>query len=295
MTISLIATVGDDAARLDAFLDSVAAQTRRPDEVIVLLTGRAAGAESIVRVHPLGAVFASLQALAPESLAALAHGDAVAVADASAVLAADFIARAGALSGRDAAVFPCEPMAETLEEACRASVSPAAGGRFLALGRQAWEIAAARPGFLALDAAHAVSALEDAGLAPHAHSAAAARVRLAPDARALYHEGRRATEADGRALANTKSHLLRLGLYAAGLEMLLMGFWRAVWVLPVLAAYALYMAGPVKAYMAGGRSLCPKAAALMTWMRLSQDAGRIVGYLSGLKSAHELPEEAPKQ
>jgi len=300
MKRSLLATARPGTAAMAAFLDSVAAQACRPDEVVILDMGMDDQARAIVRAHPVGARLAVLPA-GPEqgAVAALLAGDLVAVTDASCRLPPEWLERVTDLQGANVVAGTCEPVVETLAEACLVSVErarvccgPEVCARSVGMRREAWTELADKPGFFDLDGLALLEAIAASRLGMRQEPGAVVRFRLGKDTRAVFLRGYRATQADGRSLRRTKSHLLRLGIYAAGLEMLLMSLWRPLWCLPVLAALGLALLRPVKVYRAQlDFPLNAEAVARMAWMLVVSDLGRILGHLSGLKNAHELPHE----
>jgi len=301
MKRSLLATAYKDTAGMAAFLDSVAAQTCKPDEVVILDMGVGEQARAIAASHPVGARLAAAPA-APGAgeLAGLATGDVVAVTDAGCLLPPDWLERVTDLQGAGVVAGACEPVVETMADACLASLDisraccgPEVCARSVGMAREAWTELSGKQGFFDLDGVALLEAIAAGRLGMRQEPGAVVRVRHGSDARSVFLRGYRATQADGRTLRRTKSHLLRLGLYAAGLEMLLMSFWRPVWILPVLAALGLALLRPVKAYRARlDFPLNALAVGRLAWMLVVTDLGRILGYLAGLKNAHELPHEA---
>jgi glycosyltransferase involved in cell wall biosynthesis len=127
MKVSLIATVLNADDRIGGFLASIAAQTRAPDEVIVVDGGstdgtpeRLRGAEGITLIEEPGANIARGRNLA---LAAASH-DAIAVADADCAYGPKWLA---ALlepleAGADVAMGWTEPVVDSLLDACVSSL-----------------------------------------------------------------------------------------------------------------------------------------------------------------------------
>jgi glycosyltransferase involved in cell wall biosynthesis len=127
MKVSLIATVLNADERVEAFLASVASQTRRPDEVIVVDGGSTDGtaarlraAEGITVIVEAGANIARGRNVA---LAAASH-DVIAVADADCVYGPGWLA---ALlepleAGADVAMGWTEPVVDSLLDACVSSL-----------------------------------------------------------------------------------------------------------------------------------------------------------------------------
>jgi glycosyltransferase involved in cell wall biosynthesis len=127
MKVSLIATVLNADEHVGDFLASVAAQSRRPDEVIVVdggssdgTIGRLRSAEGITVIEEPGANIARGRNLA---IAAASH-DAIAVADADCTYGPGWLEAlvAPLESGADVAMGWTEPVVETFLDACVSSL-----------------------------------------------------------------------------------------------------------------------------------------------------------------------------
>ena len=128
MKVSLVATVKDAAPEIGDFLASIEAQTRRPDEVVIVDGGSSDGTVEAIR----GAAWATL---IEEPGANIARGrnaavraathDAIAVSDADCVLAPDWLERivAPLEGGADVSMGVYRPLARGLLEACAAAIS----------------------------------------------------------------------------------------------------------------------------------------------------------------------------
>jgi len=126
--VSLIATVKDSAEHVGEFLDSIRAQTRAPDEVVVVDAGSTDGtleilraAEAVTVVEEPGANIARGRNVA---VAAATH-DVIAVSDADCVLAPDWLERllVPIERGADVSMGFYRPRAETFFQACAAAVA----------------------------------------------------------------------------------------------------------------------------------------------------------------------------
>src|SRR5437867_11323664 len=128
MKVSLVATVKDAGPHIEEFLDSMRAQTRAPDEVIVVDGGSTDGtfetlqqATDVTALSDPGANIARGRNVA---IRAAAH-DVVAVTDADCVLEPDWLEHilAPLERGADVAAGSYRPMAESFWQVCAAAVS----------------------------------------------------------------------------------------------------------------------------------------------------------------------------
>lgn len=307
MKISLILAVKNDEATIGALLDSVAAQTRQPDEIVIVDGGSSDRTRSLIESHPLQV---RLETLAGNASACrnraveLAQGELIAVTEPGCTLDPAWLEAITALNGADVVAGVSTPVVASLFDACQACVTGASqsgdlefSSRSLAFLKVVWQELGGYPEWLEhCGDAWFKDMILQSRFSMRQEPGAVARHRQDPDAKSVFKRFYRSTQSDGRTLKRTKSHLIRLGAYAAGLEMLLMGLWRPGWFLPVILGFAAYLYRPVNAFRAmGSYPLTAKAVGMMAGLALAADAGRIAGYLSGLKNAHELPPGAPKR
>jgi glycosyltransferase involved in cell wall biosynthesis len=126
--VSLIATVKDAAPFVRDFLDSIEAQTRAPDEVVIVDGGSTDGTVEILRERPWATVLEEPGAniARGRNLAvAKASYDAIAVSDADCVLVPDWLEHIvkPLERGADVAMGLYRPLVTSFFEACAAAVS----------------------------------------------------------------------------------------------------------------------------------------------------------------------------
>jgi glycosyltransferase involved in cell wall biosynthesis len=306
MKVSLVATVKDARHAIEEFLESLARQTRKPDEVVIVDGGSTDGTVEILRgadwvtlIEEPGANIAQGRNLAVRS----ATHDVIAVSDADCVLAADWLERLlePIRRGADVAMGSYRPLVEGFFEACAAAVSvpeldelhpdrflPSA--RSVAFRREIFDAAGRYPEWLDIGEDMFVNLRwRELG----------ARMELAPDAQVWWrprstlaeHWRQYAAYARGDAIAgmHARRHAIRFGVYA-GLAAALASRRRAPLVLAA-AAGALYAARPVIRARRMARSKQERAAAVAVVPALLgfTDVAKMTGYVSGLLSRRRTP------
>jgi glycosyltransferase involved in cell wall biosynthesis len=298
--VSLITTVLDAADHVGVFLDSVAGQTRPPDEVVVCDGGSTDGtlevlrrAEGITLVEEAGANIARGRNIA---IAAATH-DLLAVSDADCVLDSEWLARLiePIEAGADVAMGFYRPIAEGFLQTCMAAVNlPDAdeideasfmpSSRSVAFRREAIEAAGGYPEWLDIGedmyVNHRWRELGlDLRLAPHA----IARWRLRPTAAETWTQYFRYARGDAIAGMYPERHALRFAVYAGALYA-----WssrsRLLKLLTAAGAVA-YAAKPIG--RAWRRLSEPterlEAPAVVPAMMAFTDVAKMAGYLAGLR------------
>jgi glycosyltransferase involved in cell wall biosynthesis len=126
--VSLVATVKDAAPFIDEFLVSIEAQTRAPDQVVIVDGGSTDGTLQILRETPWITLFeepgANIARGRNLAIAKASH-DLIAVSDADCVLAPDWLERIvqPLEAGADVSMGLYRPLASSFFEACAAAVS----------------------------------------------------------------------------------------------------------------------------------------------------------------------------
>ncbi|MGZ5306885.1 MAG: glycosyltransferase [Actinomycetota bacterium] len=302
MKVSLISTVKDISAHVEEFVGSVVAQTRAPDEVIVVDGGstdgtpdllRSAGADAMTVIEERGANIARGRNLA---IAAAAH-DVIAVTDADCVLDPHWLERIlePIEAGADVSMGFYLPIVDGFLQGCIASVNlpldasevdPASfmpSARSVAFRRGSIDAAGGYPEWLAIGEDMWVNRRwRELGLDMRFAPAAVVRWRLRPTLRATWAQYYRYSRGDAQAGMFPERHALRFGVYVGAAAALVS---RRRWPKVLAAAgAAAYAREPVR--RAWRRIPDPReraaativVAALMGWI----DTAKMAGYAVGL-------------
>jgi len=299
MRISLVATVKDAAPYIEAFLDSVAAQTLAPDEVIIVDGGSTDGtldalrkADGIaVRVDP-GANIARGRNIAIAS----ASSDLIAVTDADCELDPSWLERLSQplRAGADIAMGVSRPVVESFLQGCIVAANlpdpeeidedtfmPSA--RSVAFRRSAIEAAGGYPEWLDIGEDMYVNhRWRELGLDMRLAREAVVRWRPRATIAETWMQYLRYARGDAVAGMYPERHALRFAVYA-GLLIALSSSRR--WPMALSAAAGtLYAAKPVRRAVARFDGPMEKAAAVAAVPALLglMDVAKMSGYLSGL-------------
>ncbi|MGZ5296909.1 MAG: glycosyltransferase [Actinomycetota bacterium] len=300
MKVSLISTVKDISAHVEEFVGSVVAQTRAPDEVIVVDGGSTDGTPDLLRsagamtvIEERGANIARGRNLA---IAAAAH-DVIAVTDADCVLDPHWLERIlePIEAGADVSMGFYLPIVDGFLQGCIASVNlpldasevdPASfmpSARSVAFRRGSIDAAGGYPEWLAIGEDMWVNRRwRELGLDMRFAPAAVVRWRLRPTLRATWAQYYRYSRGDAQAGMFPERHALRFGVYVGAAAALVS---RRRWPKVLAAAgAAAYAREPVR--RAWRRIPDPReraaativVTALMGWI----DTAKMAGYAVGL-------------
>lgn len=299
MKLSLVTTVLNADRHVARFLESVAAQTRTPDEIVVVDGGSTDGtlrtlrrAEGISVIVEPGASIARGRNIA---IAAATH-DVIAVSDADCVLEPDWLERllAPIEGGADVAMGAYRPITETFLDRCMAAVnlpdpdewdeaSFMPSGRSVAFRRSAIEAAGGYPEWLAIGEDMFVNhRWRDLGMDMRLARDAVAWWRLRPDLRSTWIQYFRYARGDAIAGMYPGRHALRFGVYGGALYALgSRGAWRK---LAALGGAAAYAAAPIRRAIAGAGEPAGdiRVAAAVPALMAFVDVAKMAGYLAGL-------------
>ncbi len=298
MKVSLIATVLDAADHVGGFLASVAAQTRPPDDVVIVDGGSTDGtlellraAEGITVIEEPGANISRGRNLA---IAHASH-DAIAVADADCAYGPGWLEAlvAPLEAGADVAMGVTEPVVGTFFDAVVTSNLPVVAddvdeatflpsARSVAFRREAIDAVGGYPEWLAIgedmwvDLRWRERAL-DMRLAP----AAVARWRPRADAAAVWRQYHAYARGDGEAAMHPERHAIRFATYV-GLAVALSSGRRWPKLLVAVGAVA-YASGPVRRTWARRPSPVDRAKAIVAVpaFQAFADAAKMSGYVAG--------------
>ena len=299
MKVSLITTVLDAGDEIAGLLESVRAQTRRPDEVVVVDGGSTDGtleelgrAEDVTLIVEPGASIARGRNVA---IATAAH-DVIAVSDADCVLVPDWLEHLlrPLEAGADVSMGTYRPIAETFLHTCMAAVNLPdpqeweeatfmPSGRSVAFRREAIEAAGGYPEWLAIGEDMYVDLRwRELGLDMRLARDAVVWWRLRPDLRSTWTQYFRYARGDAASGMYPERHALRFGVYAGALFA-----WssrsRTLKLASLIGAGA-YAAQPLRRAM--GRFDEPldraKAAVAVPALMAFVDAAKTSGYAAGL-------------
>jgi glycosyltransferase involved in cell wall biosynthesis len=300
--VSLISTVKDASAHIEEFLGSIAAQTRAPDEVIVVDGGSTDGTLDLLRRGGDGVVTvieergANISRGRNLAIAAATH-DVIAVSDADCVLDPDWLERIlePIAAGADVSMGFYRPIADGFLQECLASVNLAIDaseidpGRFMPSGRSvafvrgSIEAAGGYPEWLAIGEDMWVShRWRQLGLDMRFAPGAVARWRLRPTLRSTWTQYFRYARGDAQAGMFPERHALRFGVYAgATAAFASQRRWPKALAVAGAAAYARGRVRRAWRRMPDPRERVAAAIvvpALMGWI----DTAKLAGYAVGL-------------
>jgi glycosyltransferase involved in cell wall biosynthesis len=296
--ISLVATVKDAAPHVGEFLASVRAQSRPPDELVVVDGGSTDGTVEVLREH-------SELTLIEEPGANIARGrnvavraashDVIAVSDADCVLAPDWLERlvAPLERGADVSMGFYRPLADSFFQECAAAISipepdeiredtfmPSA--RSVAFVREVFEAAGGYPEWLALgEDMYLNHRWRQRGARMELVSDAVVFRRPRPDLGSYWRQFAGYARADAEAGMHPGRHAVRFGVYGALALALASG--RRVPLAGAMLAGAAYAARPLRRALRRIEDPRRRAAAVVAVPALMalNDLAKMAGYLSG--------------
>ena len=299
LKVSLVATVKDAAEHVAAFLEAVAAQTRPPDEVVIVDGGSTDGTLDVLRgndavtlIEAPGANIARGRNLAVE---AAAH-DVIAVSDADCIPEPTWLERLlePIARGADVSMGYYRPLGDSLLQVAAASVLPdpeelrqekfMPSSRSVAFSRSAFRAAGGYPEWLDIGEDMFLDhAWRDLGLRMELVPDAIVRWRIRPTLGETWRQYARYARGDAEAAMHPKRHALRFAVYGGAAGVMAS---KRRWLLGAAAiAGAAYVSGPVRraARRAPDHGLNSVAAAAVTPVVIAFiDTAKMAGYLAGL-------------
>ena len=297
MKVSFIATVKDAGEHLAPFLDSLAAQTRPPDEVVIVDGGSTDGSLERLRAVPgirvVAAPGANIARGRNLAVAEATH-DVIAVSDADCVLEPTWLERllVPIAEGAEISMGAYRPIATTLLQRAMAATNlpdPAdldeatfnPSARSVAFRRHALAAVGGWPEWLDVGEDMWVDlAWRERGAVMRLARDAVVAWPLRGSLGATWTQYRRYARGDAVGGMHGRRHAIRFATYAFLVAAL------AIWWSPLLvgaaAGAALYAARPVRRAFARGGPAVIAVAALTPFLLLVTDLAKMVGYLSGL-------------
>jgi glycosyltransferase involved in cell wall biosynthesis len=300
MKVSLISTVKNAGPFVGEFLASVAAQTRAPDEIIIVdggstdeTLGVLEGAAAVTLIVEPGANISEGRAAAIKA----SSGDVIAVSDGDCILDPDWLELllTSIEKGGDVAMGFYVPITENFFQVCSAAVHlPQAGelreatfmpsSRSVAFRRSAYDVAGGYPDWLEVGEDMWLDhRFRETGADMRLVAGAVAHWRVRPTLGATWRQYGGYARGDAIARMYSKRHALRFGVYGAAVLLATSKWGR----LAILVGGIAYAAKPIRrafGLLRGNGSPMQKAGALagVPAMMLFTDIAKMAGYVSGL-------------
>jgi len=297
--VSLITTVLDAGERLEGFLRTLEAQTRQPDEVVVVDGGSTDGtlerlrrAEGITLIEEPGANIARGRNLA---ISAAAH-DVIAVTDADCELEPDWLELLlrPLEAGADVAMGAYRPIEDRFLHRCMAAVNLPdpdewdeatfmPSGRSVAFRREAIDAAGGYPEWLAIgEDMYVDHRWRELGMDMRLARDAVVRWPLRPDLASTWTQYFRYARGDAIAGMHRQRHALRFGVYAGALYA-----WSSrsrLLKLASLVGAAAYASAPLRRALRRSDDPLERAGSVAAIPPLMAfiDAAKMTGYVAGL-------------
>lgn len=303
MKISLIATLLNEAATLPAMLAGIDAQTRQPDEVVIVDGGSQDGSLEILRSWAGERGDVVIEQIPGAGISAgrnaairRASGEVIAVTDAGCALDPGWLAALAAGFAEDADVvmgfYAAEPTSRferimaclnlpDAEEVDPDTFMPSA--RSLAFKKAVWERSGGFPEWLPVgEDMYFNFRVRESGAVRRFAPDAIARWRLRPDLRSTLRQYYRYAEGDGRAGMYPERHAIRFATYAGAISVISPRRTRRLGVLLLACGILVRMRQP---YRRAQRRLSPEEAGVavvaLPALEVAIDLAKMVGYLRG--------------
>ncbi len=307
MKVSLVTTVKDGGEDVSRFLGSLAAQTRRPDEAIVVDGGSTDGTLEVLRsadgITLIEEARANIARGRNVGIAAATHG-VIAVTDADCILEPEWLERivAPVEAGADVSMGTYRPITDGFLQTCMASVNIPdpddldedrfmPSSRSVAFRREAIDAVGGYPEWLDVgEDMYVDHCWRELGVDMRLARDASVLWRLRPSLGGTWVQYFRYARGDAIAGMYPERHALRFGVYGGALYA--WGSRGAVRKILAVAGGAAYAAGPVRRAMSrmrqpGDRLLAAAAVpALMAFVDVAKMAGYVTGLLARRDRAH---------
>jgi glycosyltransferase involved in cell wall biosynthesis len=306
MKVSLVATVKDAGPHVGEFLASLRAQSRQPDEVVIVDGGSTDGTLEVLRSASDLTLFeepGSNIARGRNIAVGAASHEVIAVSDADCILAPDWLDRllAPLAGGADVSMGFYRPLVESFFEACAAAVSipepeeldeatfmPSA--RSVAFRREAFDAAGGYPEWLDVgEDMYLNLRWRDAGVRMELASDALVYRRPRPGLAEYWRQFAGYARADAEADMYPRRHAIRFAVYGALALVLASGRRSLMWAATI--AGGAYAARPLR--RAFRRIEEPRlrvaVVAAVPGLMLVNDLAKMAGYLYGLRGRGSRP------
>lgn len=294
MGTSLIMTLKNEEATIRLTMDSIARQTKMPDEIVIVDGCSTDRTLEILRSYdslPLKIIQERSNISSGRNLAIQnASRDIIAVTDAGCILAGDWMEKITDFDeSTDVIIGGYRPLIGSLFDACQYSIMnlfkthPMVSSRSLAFRKEVWEEAGGYPEWLNYS--------EDTYF--HYKLLKKYRVKQRRDAiveweqrgswKDVFRQFYRYMEGDGMARMHTGRHLTRIVSYSGAGLLAAMGVSNPVFLVPLGIAAAAYSFFPARNFVRLGKyPMSGRAMLIIPALLLTADAAKISGYLSGL-------------
>jgi glycosyltransferase involved in cell wall biosynthesis len=300
MKVSLICTVRNERQTIQSFLTSVANQTKRPDEMVIVDGNSNDGTPDIIRsfkglnikliIEPCNIAQGRNIAISNSS------NELIAVTDGGCVLERNWLERISNFdSETDVIVGNYRPILRSLFDACQYSLHSlfksdkdldkfVISSRSLAFKKKVWEEQNGYPEWMkSSEDALFHDQIKKANYRIRFERDAVVRWELRKGLRSLFNIFFIMMEGNGLAGMNGARHLIRFSTYGVAFILLLLGFSNPLYLCPLIVCFLFYVSVPIGNFLKLKKySLASGALIMIPLLLIYVDIAKMSGYLSGL-------------